>query len=383
MASDEEMGKARILVIGGTGRLGRHIVAASARLGHPTVALVRDTAPSDPAKAALLKSFLDLGVALVKGDLYDHASLVRPMKAADAVISALGTRQVADQTLLIAAINEAGNVKVVVKPSFTYSALQFSPNLLVLYTVHAFNLLQRFLPSEFWTDVDRTAAVEPARSAVYAAKASVRRAVEAAGVPHTYVLCGYLAGAALPSVGQVISPAPPADEAVILGGGDTKVVYVAEEDVGTYTVLAAGDPRAENRMLYVKPPANTVSHNELLDLWEKKTGRGFRRVHVAADAVLKMIREAPLALGLALSIAHAAYILGETNFKVDPAKGVAAGELYPDVEYTTVSEYLDRLLPTGSSGRNLKGRKFVLTSLAALCGIFLCIYVWMLSGRSR
>ncbi|CAL4964621.1 unnamed protein product [Urochloa decumbens] len=352
MASDEEMGKARILVIGGTGRLGRHIVAASARLGHPTVALVRDTAPSDPAKAALLKSFLDLGVALVKGDLYDHASLVRPMKAADAVISALGTRQVADQTLLIAAINEAGNVK-------------------------------RFLPSEFWTDVDRTAAVEPARSAVYAAKASVRRAVEAAGVPHTYVLCGYLAGAALPSVGQVISPAPPADEAVILGGGDTKVVYVAEEDVGTYTVLAAGDPRAENRMLYVKPPANTVSHNELLDLWEKKTGRGFRRVHVAADAVLKMIREAPLALGLALSIAHAAYILGETNFKVDPAKGVAAGELYPDVEYTTVSEYLDRLLPTGSSGRNLKGRKFVLTSLAALCGIFLCIYVWMLSGRSR
>ncbi|CAL4950902.1 unnamed protein product [Urochloa decumbens] len=311
MASDEEMGKARILVIGGTGRLGRHIVAASARLGHPTVALVRDTAPSDPSKAALLKSFLDLGVALVKGDLYDHASLVRPMKAADAVISALGTRQVADQTLLIAAINEAGKVK-------------------------------RFLPSEFWTDVDHTAAVEPARSAVYAAKASVRRAVEAAGVPHTYVLCGYLAGAALPSVGQVISPAPPAG-----------------------------------------PPANTMSHNEMLDLWEKKTGRGFRRVHVAADAVLKMIREAPLALGLALSIAHAAYILGETNFKVDPAMGVAAGELYPDVEYTTVSEYLDRLLPTGSSRRSLNPRKFVLTSLAALCGIFLCIYVWMLSGRSR
>ncbi|CAO2161863.1 unnamed protein product [Urochloa humidicola] len=351
MASDE-IGKARILVIGGTGHIGQHVVAASARLGHPTVALVRDTSPSDPAKAALLKSFQDAGVALVKGDLYDHASLVPPMKAADVVISALGTRQVADQTLLIAAINEAGNVK-------------------------------RFLPSEFWMDADHTAAVEPARTAVYAARASVRRAVEAAGVPHTYVLCGYFAGENLPSVGQVLSPYPPTEEAVILGGGDTKVSYVAEEDVGTYTVLAAADPRAENRMLYIKPPANTMSHNQLLDLWVKKTGKGFRRVHVAVDALLKMIREAPLALGITLSVAHAAYILGETDFKVDPAKGVDAGELYPDVEYTTVSEYLDMLLPKGSSGRNLMGRKFVLMSLLALCGIFLCFYAWMLSGRSR
>ncbi|CAO2185250.1 unnamed protein product, partial [Urochloa humidicola] len=33
--------------------------------------------------------------------------------------------------------------------------------------------------------------------------------------------------------------------------------------------------------------------------------------------------------------------------------GAAAGELYPDIRYTSVSEYLDRLLPTGSAGRNL------------------------------
>ncbi|OEL18419.1 Isoflavone reductase-like protein IRL, partial [Dichanthelium oligosanthes] len=324
MAPEEQ--QTRILVIGGTGHLGRHIVAASARQGHPTVALVRDTAPSDPAKAALLRSFRDWGVALVKGDLYDHGSLVRPMKAADVVISALGTRQIADQTRLIAAIKEAGSVK-------------------------------RFFPSEFWTDVDRTGAVEPARSVVYASKAAVRRAVEAAGVPYTYVLCGYLAGAALPSIGQVLSPTPPVEEAVILGDGNTKVSYVAEEDVGTYTVRAATDPRAANRMLYVKPPANTVSHNELVSLWEKKTGRTFRRVYIAEDAVLRMIREAPLPLGIALSIAHAAYILGETNFKIEPSLGAAAGELYPDVKYTTVSDYLNRLLlPAGSSDRNLQGQ---------------------------
>jgi hypothetical protein len=44
-------GKSKILVIGGTGYLGRHVVAASARLGHPTFALVRDPAPPDPTKA--------------------------------------------------------------------------------------------------------------------------------------------------------------------------------------------------------------------------------------------------------------------------------------------------------------------------------------------
>ena len=105
-------GKSRILVVGGTGYLGRHVVAASARLGHPTLALVRDTAPSDPAKAALLKSFQDAGVTLVKGDLHDQASLLSAIKAADVVISTVGAPQIADQTRLVAAIKEAGNVKV-------------------------------------------------------------------------------------------------------------------------------------------------------------------------------------------------------------------------------------------------------------------------------
>jgi uncharacterized protein YbjT (DUF2867 family) len=106
--------KSKILVVGATGYLGRHVVAASARLGRPTFALVRDTAPSDAAKAALLKSFQDAGVTLLKGDIYDHASLVSAVKDADVVISTVGSQQIADQTRLIDAIKEAGNVKVVI-----------------------------------------------------------------------------------------------------------------------------------------------------------------------------------------------------------------------------------------------------------------------------
>ncbi|PUZ51578.1 hypothetical protein GQ55_6G199200 [Panicum hallii var. hallii] len=268
--------KSRILVVGGTGCLGRHVVAASARLGHPTLALVRDTAPSDPAKAALLKSFQDAGVTLLKGDLDDHGSLVSAVRLADVVISTVGVRQIPDQTKLVAAIEEAGNAYIdrpagrcIVFP------VRLSDHLFAVY-VHA----QRFLPSEFGLDADRSEAVEPTRSMLTATKAAIRRAVEAAGVPYTYVLAGYFFCYGLPGVGQVLAQAPPVDKAVVLGDGDARVVFVDEADIAAYTVLAAGDPRAENKTLHIRPPANTLSHNELLALWEGKTGRTLERVHV-------------------------------------------------------------------------------------------------------
>lgn len=47
-----------------------------------------------------------------QGDLYDHESLVKAIKQVDVVISTVGHGQLADQTKIIAAIKEAGNVKV-------------------------------------------------------------------------------------------------------------------------------------------------------------------------------------------------------------------------------------------------------------------------------
>ncbi|CAO2180560.1 unnamed protein product [Urochloa humidicola] len=307
--------KSKILVVGGTGRLGRHVVAASARLGHPTFALVRDTAPSDPAKAALLQSFTDAGVTLLKGDLSDHASLVRAAKLADVVISTVGVLQIADQTKLIAAITEAGgNVK-------------------------------RFLPSEFGLDADRSDALEPARSKIISSKAKIRRAVEDSGVPYTYVLAGYFFSYGLPSVGQVLARAPPVDKAFVLGSGDAKVMFADEGDIGTYTVLAAVDPRAENKTLHIRPPGNTLSHNEMLAMWEEKTGKKFERVHVDEDDVLKQIQEASIPMNVILSLGHATHIKGEqSKLEVDPSTGVDASALYPDVKYTTVDDYLNGLL---------------------------------------
>ena len=55
--------------------------------------------------------------------------------------------------------------------------------------------------------------------------------------------------------------------------------------------------------------------------------------------------ESPIPLNIILAIGHAAYVRGEqTGFEIDPAKRVDATELYPDVKYTTVDEYLNRFL---------------------------------------
>lgn len=57
--------KSKILIIGGTGYIGKHIVEASAKAGNPTFALVRESTLSDPSKAQLIHNFEALGVNLV------------------------------------------------------------------------------------------------------------------------------------------------------------------------------------------------------------------------------------------------------------------------------------------------------------------------------
>uniref|UniRef100_A0A0E0HBR4 NmrA-like domain-containing protein n=1 Tax=Oryza nivara TaxID=4536 RepID=A0A0E0HBR4_ORYNI len=168
--------KSRILVVGGTGYIGRHVVAARARLGHLTTALV---------KAQLLQSFRNAGVTLLHGDLYDHASLLRAVRDTDVVISA----PQCSRPSLIAAIKEIGGGRV-----------------------------RRFIPSEFGLDPGRgaSAAVEPVPS-IYGSKVGIWRTVKAKGISHTYVVCNYFVGFALLSIGQFMPKAARRD-----GGGEER-----------------------------------------------------------------------------------------------------------------------------------------------------------------
>ncbi|TQD88788.1 hypothetical protein C1H46_025677 [Malus baccata] len=260
--------KSKILIIGGTGYIGKFVVEASVKAGHQTFALVRETTVNDPAKANLIEKFKNLGVTL----------------------------------------------------------------------------LYRFFPSEFGNDVDRVNAVEPAKSS-FDAKVQIRRAIEAEGIPHTYVSSNCFAGSFLSSLAQPGATSPPRDKVTILGDGNPKAVFNKEEDIGTYIIRAVDDPRTLNKVLFLKPPQNIYSFNELVALWEKKIGKVLEKVYVPEDKLLKDIEAAPIPINVILAISHSVFVNGDqTKFEIEPSFGVEAYELYPDVKYTTVDEYLDQFV---------------------------------------
>ncbi|XP_014754428.1 isoflavone reductase homolog PCBER-like [Brachypodium distachyon] len=89
-----------ILVIGGTGNIGQHLVTASLDAGHPTAVLVRPTTVAyDSGRARLLKALKARGATLVyvlnlgraPGDMNDRGSLVTAIKEhGEVVICAVG-----------------------------------------------------------------------------------------------------------------------------------------------------------------------------------------------------------------------------------------------------------------------------------------------------
>ena len=111
------MEKSRVLVVGGTGYIGRRIVRASLAQGHPTLVLMRPEVGLDIDKLQMLLSFKAQGARLVQASLDDHAGLVAAVAQADVVISAMSgahnrSHNIHLQHKLVEAIKEAGNVKV-------------------------------------------------------------------------------------------------------------------------------------------------------------------------------------------------------------------------------------------------------------------------------
>ena len=106
------MEKSRVLVVGGTGYIGRRIVRASLAQGHPTLVLMRPEIGLDIDKLQMLLSFKAQGARLMEASLDDHAGLVAAVRQVDVVVSALSGTYIRSQVKLVEAIKEAGNVKV-------------------------------------------------------------------------------------------------------------------------------------------------------------------------------------------------------------------------------------------------------------------------------
>jgi hypothetical protein len=75
-------------------------------------------------------------------------------------------------------------------------------------------------------------------------------------------------------------------------------VFVVEDDIAADTRRAVGDERTLNKILYVRPAAGVVSHNELISTWEKNAGRILHKVHLPEEEILKWIKGADCACHL-------------------------------------------------------------------------------------
>ncbi|KAJ1689576.1 hypothetical protein LUZ63_013731 [Rhynchospora breviuscula] len=270
--------KPKILVIGGTGRFGKHVVDASIRANHATFVFTRPPATDDTEKKKILESFTSLGVELIFGTLHDYEMLLEAVKKVDVIISTLGSDpvQLELQTKIIKAIMEAGNIK-------------------------------RFIPSEFGMDPERVNPVEPAK-AVFMMKAQIRQMIKNYNMPHTIIRSHIFQNFYIPRLGQAEISPPIYDTVGIIGDGNAQVLYVNARDIATYVIKTVDDPRTLNKILYITP-------------------------------------RSPPPLSFQLSIAYSAYINGvQPNFNIDPSSAVEATELYPEVGYITVEEFMDSLL---------------------------------------
>lgn len=60
--------------------------------------------------------------------------------------------------------------------------------------------------------------------------------------------------------------------------------------MAAFTIRAVDDPRTLNRVLYLRPPGNVFSLNELVGIWETKIGKSVKKNFVSEEELLRRIR---------------------------------------------------------------------------------------------
>ncbi|KAL5843441.1 hypothetical protein ACOSQ3_009417 [Xanthoceras sorbifolium] len=281
----------KILIFGGTGYIGKYLVKSLSKL-------------------QLHKEFNSMGVTIVQGELEEHEKMVSVLRQVDVVISALAFPQVLDQLKIIDSIKVAGNIK-------------------------------RFLPSEFGCEEDRVSPLPPFE-ALLETKRKIRRAIEATEIPYTFVSAnGY--GAYF--VNLLLRPHDQQqDHIVVYGNGQAKAVLNYEEDIATYTIKVANDPRTYNKVVIYRPETNIISQLELISLWEQKTGRSFKRVHTPEEELVKLSETLPHPENIPVSILHSLFVKGDfMSFELGE-EDIEASKLYPDSKFTTIHQLLDIFL---------------------------------------
>jgi uncharacterized protein YbjT (DUF2867 family) len=233
----------RVLITGGTGFVGPHVVRAVAGAGHDLKLLVRDSTRSR-----------DLPGQPVVGEMTNTVSLQHAVEGVDAVVHLVAIRQGRDEQFkrvmeqgtrdLVAAAKEAG--------------------------VNRFILMSALGTSEETKDL----------VPYYHGKWEMEQAVKGSGLEHVIFRPSFVfgrEGGILPTFRKLakLTPVTP-----IIGSGEQKIQPIWVDDVAAYFAAALTKPEATNRTFELGGP-DTVSWNEF---WQRlRTALGIRRrpsIHV-------------------------------------------------------------------------------------------------------
>ncbi|KAM7270345.1 hypothetical protein ACFE04_029559 [Oxalis oulophora] len=249
------MTKGRVLIVGSTGFIGNFVAEASIHSGRPTYILVRPGSDSI-RKAKVVESLQQRGAIVLHGVITNKKMMEKMLREyeIEIVISAVGGKNVRDQSILVDAIKSVGTVK-------------------------------RFIPSEFGHDVDRANPVEPGLS-MYQEKRDIRRLIEKFDIPYTYICCNSIASWPYHDNPHPSDVLPPLDRFQIYGQGTVKAYFVDGADIGKFTLKAVEDVRTLNKCVHFRPSCNYYNMNELASLWETKINRTLPRIKFTENELL-------------------------------------------------------------------------------------------------
>jgi uncharacterized protein YbjT (DUF2867 family) len=292
----------KTLIVGATGHLGQEVVKACAAAGNEIHALVRPETKKDSKK---MKALQAAKATIHEGDLQRYDSLLAACKAVDNVVSTVGGMQIGDEPALIKAVKEAG--------------------------------VKRFIPSDFGLD---PAATGPNSCVLFDAKAMMHQAVKQASIPYTFVHANGFFSYWVMSLGDLTKlgdTLPPA-EVNIYGDGNVKGSFASLADIAAVTARALNDSKMRDQE--VRIIANTLTQNELVDLWQKHSGRTVKKTRVSAQDLEKIIASSTApkqGMMLVLAQLHrSVWIRGDCVKRAGAAQD--SGELYPDIKLQTVAE---------------------------------------------
>lgn len=231
-----------ILIVGGTGTLGKELVAQWLEKGEKVHILTRD-----PAKNAPLSN---LGVIIIKGDLTDKTSLMSACKGMDAVVSAahslMGKGKYASEKVddtgqknLIDAAKEAG-----IKHFIFTSVIGASENHRADFWRRKWQIEQYLLASRLNYNIVRASAFMEFHIAEMLGKSIMTKS-----------------------------------KATIFGKGQNPTNFVSVKDVAALMCQLLDTPQYQNQIFEIGSPDNP-SRLDIVKLYEEKTGKSVKITHI-------------------------------------------------------------------------------------------------------